>query len=110
MAEPDDYSVLEQLVHAYFHPDWPDDHDSEEAVLQEFARTTWRDAASSLISQVDRYIARHPDGLLAAFESDFSPMITIGENDDVALRWLEFVRDRVSAYLPLCPTREAGKP
>jgi len=105
MAAVDNYSMLEQLVNAYFNPDWPDDYDDEEDVLRGFARTNWRDDAAALISQVDRYIEEHPRGILEAFEADFEPMITIGSDDQEALRWLLWVRNRVSAYLSMCPQR-----
>jgi CdiI immunity protein len=102
------YEQLQQLVNAYFHQDWPDDHGDEEAVLTDFVHTNWSDDVQQTIAQIDRYLAEHPTGVLESFVSDFNPMITIGADDAEARAWLERARAHLSQHISLSPVRDDG--
>lgn len=95
------YPDLEQFLSAYFHQDWGDDQESETDVLANYLQSTWRDEVMRTIEQIERYLRDHPTSLLEAFERDFTPMISIGTNDEEARTWLadtcELLRSGVAA-------------
>jgi hypothetical protein len=99
------YYQLDQLVNAYFHQDWSDDHDDEESVLASLVSGNWLDEVQLTIAQIDHYLAEHPVGLIESFNSDFSPMIIIGSNDAEAKAWLDRARSYLAQHLANAPVR-----
>lgn len=99
------YSQLDQLVNAYFHQDWSDDHEDEESVLASFVSGNWLDDVQLTIAQIDQYLAEHPVGLVKSFMSDFNPMIIIGTSDAEAKLWLERARSYLAQHLSSAPVR-----
>ena len=97
---------LDQLINAYFHQDWSDDHDDEESVLASFVSSNWLDDVQSTIAQIDRYLTENPIGLIESFTSDFNPMIIIGSNDAEARAWLERARNYLAQHLSSAPVRK----
>lgn len=97
---------LDQLVNAYFHQDWSDDHEDEESVLASFVSSNWLDDVQQTIAQIDHYLAEHPVGLIESFMSDFNPMIIIGTNDAEAKVWLDRARDYLAQHLSSAPVRK----
>ncbi|MBT0960462.1 contact-dependent growth inhibition system immunity protein [Denitromonas iodatirespirans] len=102
------YPALEQLLSAYFHQDWCDDHNTEADVLADYLKSTWRDEVIWTIEQIDRYLRDHPTNLLEAFEREFTPMIATGTNDDEAQAWLRRARDQLQSDKESAPVRPAS--
>lgn len=100
-----DYPRLAQLMSAYFHQDWCDDHDSESAVLEDFVQSTWQDEVMRTIADIERYLSDHTTALPSAFERDFAPMISIGDTDPIARAWLANTRDQLHALIDQAPVR-----
>jgi len=101
------YPQLAQLLDAYFHQDWSDDHDTEAEVVAAYLQSTWQDEVAQTTAQIEHYLRDHPTGLLAAFEADFAPMISIGASDDEARAWLSGVRNQLQSGLAQAPRRPA---
>jgi len=99
------YPQLEQLLCAYFHQDWCDEHDTEAEVIAEFVQTTWRDEVERTIEQIDRYLADHPTHLLQSVEHDFATMVSVGINDNEVRAWLAGMRNLIGASISHAPVR-----
>jgi hypothetical protein len=100
-----EYTHLAQLVNAYFHQDWMEEHETTDAVLEEFVQTNWDGDVLRLIAEIDDYLDHHPTNTLEAFEADFNPMIIIGQNDTDARQWLQSAREHIVACRSLAPRR-----
>jgi hypothetical protein len=103
MMNDSPYYQLDQLVNAYFHQDWSDDH--EESVLASFVSSNWLDDVQLTIAQIEQYVAEHPGGLMEPFMADFNPMIIIGTNDAEAKVWLDRARNYLAQHLSSAPVR-----
>jgi len=103
------YPQLDQMLSAYFHQDWCDEHDTEADVITDFLQTAWRDEVERTIEQIDRYLADHPTDLLRNFEQDFVPMVSIGTNDEETRMWLENTRGQLIEGVATAPVR-SGPP
>jgi hypothetical protein len=99
------YDQLEQLINAYFHQDWTEEHENEESVLADFVRTNWQEDVQLTVVQIKQYLTEHPNGLLESFTSDFTPMIIIGTGDTEAKAWLENVCEYLLGHSSDSPVR-----
>ena len=94
------YPDLEQLLSAYFHQDWGDDQESETDVLANYLQSTWR-GRSHADNRADRAVsARSPDKPARGLRTDFTPMISIGTNDEEARTWLADTCDLLRSGVP----------
>ncbi len=105
MKNTNSYNQLDQLISAYFHQDWSDEHEDEESVLADFVSTNWQSDVQLTVDQISQYLAEHPLGLLESFTSDFSPMIIIGTDDVQAKAWLNKVHTYLLEHIANSPTQ-----
>ena len=99
------YPALWQFFGGYFHQDWDIVHGTEAKAITNYVQDGLRDEVDQAIEEIDRFLLEHPTGLLAAFETEFEPMIIIGSNDDEARAWLIRTRDQLQSELVHAPLR-----
>ena len=82
------YPHLTQMLGAYFHQDCYMDGASDSEILDDFRATKPAAYVAATAEEIDRFLAAHPAGLLAALDTTFAPDIIIGESEDEAREWL----------------------
>lgn len=90
------YPHLAQMLGAYFHQDCYMDGASDAEILDDFRAAKPASYVAATVKEIDRFLAAHPHGLLAALEATFAPDVTLGEDDDEACAWLMAATKRLS--------------
>lgn len=85
------YPELAALLGGYLHQDWDLEQDSLEGVLDSYVSVTDQPAVRAAAAEARRFNAEHPVGLLAAFEREFRADIIIGQDDEQARAWLDWL-------------------
>lgn len=86
--QAEQYPNLDQLLGAYFHQDWVDEHLDERGVVSEFIKTNWRDDVTRTVADVERFALAHREDTMSALNEIFTPGIVVGRDDQEAMTWL----------------------
>lgn len=91
-----EFPALDNFLAAYFHQDWMLDHDTADAVVDDYARGESEATVARLRDELDALLARDPDeaGLATLLRDngcEFDPT-----RDGIGYRdWLRAVRERL---------------
>lgn len=91
---PDQYHNHGDLAHllaSYFHQDYLLVHGSEEGVLDNYVRSEDPSTVNKTIAEIERLAGKYEDELLAAYQRWFPYSFIVGDNDQQAREWFDWL-------------------
>jgi hypothetical protein len=76
------------LLGGYFHQDCYELDGTDEAIMQEFRKTSWDYQRMGVRADIRRLLHQHSSDLLEVIQKAFAPAITVGSTNEEARSWL----------------------
>lgn len=86
-----DHGDLAHLLASYFHQDYLVVHGSEEGVLDDFVKSEESSTVARTITDIEQFVGRHENDLLAAYQRWFPYSFIVGEDDQQAREWFDWL-------------------